>query len=238
MTGSSGEPACRRSTTFRNAVDLVSSRRARRRRSRPSSNAPPARGDRSAVIFGSAHDLGAPAGPSLRERARGHRPGEPGWPCAAAAAWASSISSTGSGRSATSSPIHCPSGPVAFVSHSGSAFSALAQDPPAARLHARRLVRPGARHAGRLVPRLRARPPRDWHRGAAPRGPPGARGVAVGARPRGRGAGSRSWRSPSAARRPGAPWWPPTRAPSPATTGPGRHCSTPTGSSESGISTR
>ena len=63
----------------------------------------------------------------------------------------------------------------------------VAQDPPAARLHARGLLGPGARHAGRLVYRLRARPPRHWHRGAAPRGPAGARGVAVGARPRGRG---------------------------------------------------
>ena len=164
-------------------------------------------------------------------------PGEPGWPCAAAAAWASSISSTGSGRSATSSPIHCPAArrvrqPLRLR------ILGAAQDPPAARLHARGLLGPGARHAGRLVSRLRARPPRDWHRGAAPRGPPGARGVAVGARPSGRAAGSRSLRSRSAVRRPAAPWWPPIPAPSPATTGPGRHCSTHTGSSESGISTR
>ena len=63
----------------------------------------------------------------------------------------------------------------------------VAQDPPAARLHARGFLGPGARHAGRLVYRLHARPPRHWHRGAAPRGSAGARGVAVGARPRGRG---------------------------------------------------
>ena len=43
----------------------------------------------------------------------------------AAAAWASSTSPAASARSATSRPTQLPAGPIALVSHSGSAFSAL-----------------------------------------------------------------------------------------------------------------
>ena len=83
-----------------------------------------ARGDRSAVIFGSAHDLGAPAGPSLRERlaaiARGAEMALCGGGCMGFVNLAHGLRAIG-----YLEPDPLPSGPVAFVSHSGSAFSAL-----------------------------------------------------------------------------------------------------------------
>ena len=122
MTGSLGEPACRRSTTFRN-LSISFFWACETRRSRPSSDAP-GRGDRSAVIFGSAHDLGAPAGPSLRERlaaiARGAGMALCGGGCMGFVNLEHGLRAIG-----YLEPDPLPIGPVAFVSHSGSAFSAL-----------------------------------------------------------------------------------------------------------------
>jgi len=82
------------------------------------------RGDKSAVIFGSAHELGNPAQPSLRERL-------------AAIAGRANMALCGGGCMGFVNldyglraigylePDPLPRGPVAFITHSGSAFSAL-----------------------------------------------------------------------------------------------------------------
>ena len=62
-----------------------------------------------------------------------------------------------------------PAGPVALVTHSGSAFSALLRSHRRHRLHPRRLVRPGAGDDDRGLPRLRPRRPGDPGRRAAAR---------------------------------------------------------------------
>ena len=82
------------------------------------------RGDRSAVIFGSAHDHGAPQGPSLRERlaaiARGAGMAVCGGGCMGFVNLDYGLRAIG-----YLEPDPLPEGPVAFISHSGSAFSAL-----------------------------------------------------------------------------------------------------------------
>ena len=81
------------------------------RRSRSSSAWPPRRGDRSAVIFGGAYEVTAGAGRGLRGSGSPRTAhARPGWRCAAPAAWGSSTSPTGCGRSATSSRTRCPPG--------------------------------------------------------------------------------------------------------------------------------
>ncbi len=82
------------------------------------------RGDRSAVIFGSAHELGAPAGPPLRDRlatiARSAGMALCGGGCMGFVNLDYGLRAIG-----YLEPDPLPRGPVAFVSHSGSAFSAL-----------------------------------------------------------------------------------------------------------------
>ena len=117
-------PACRPSADLDGPVDLVllgvpdaaleassACRRARRpvgRRSSAASSARRADGRR-----------------LLRRRRSPSWPARPGWRSAAAAAWASSTSPGACARSGTSRPSELPGGPIALVSHSGSAFSAL-----------------------------------------------------------------------------------------------------------------
>lgn len=83
-----------------------------------------ARGDRSAVIFGSAHDQGAAAGPTLRERlsAIARRAGMAvcGGGCMGFVNLEYGLRAIG-----YLEPDPLPRGPVVFISHSGSAFSAL-----------------------------------------------------------------------------------------------------------------
>jgi predicted CoA-binding protein len=77
------------------------------------------RGDRSAVIFGNAHEPGPPGPPRVSpapDRAAGRSCGSgwprsrqrPGWSCAAPGAWASPTSRTACARWATPSRIRCP----------------------------------------------------------------------------------------------------------------------------------
>jgi len=82
------------------------------------------RGDRSAVIFGGAHELGTPAGPPLRDRlatiARRAGMALCGGGCMGFVNLEYGLRAIG-----YLEPDPLPRGPVAFVSHSGSAFSAL-----------------------------------------------------------------------------------------------------------------
>ncbi len=136
------------------------------------------RGDRSAVIYGSLFE--PDGGPALRDRVAGVARSCRAWPSVVAGAWASSTWPTGSGPSATSSGPPCPRGPVAFITHSGSVFSAVLRT----RRHLGFTVVVSAGQelvttAGSL-PRLRPRPPRDPGGRTAARDPPGARGAAGG----------------------------------------------------------
>ena len=134
-----------------------------------------ARGDRSAVIYGSVVGSAADGSP-LRDRV-------------AAIARDAGMAVCGggcmgfvhvvNGRSAIGyierDPI--PAGPVALVTHSGSAFSALLRTRRADRLLTRGVIRPGAGHHDGRLPRVRPRPARDaGHRAAAWRRSATARG--------------------------------------------------------------
>lgn len=82
------------------------------------------RGDRSAVIFGSAHEPATGEGPGLRQRLATHARGAGMAVCGAGCM---GFVNVGSGLRAIGYLEHdpLPSGPVALVTHSGSVFSAL-----------------------------------------------------------------------------------------------------------------
>ena len=105
----------------------------------------PARGDRSAVIFGSVvGDAGRPAG-SLRDAVAGS-PATAGLAVCGGGCMGFVNVARGSGRSGTSRPTELPSGPVAAGLPLGLGVLRPAAQPPPARLQPGRLVRPGAGH--------------------------------------------------------------------------------------------
>ena len=101
------------------------------------------------MIFGSAYDLpGQPPGraPSAARPAGRDRPGGAGMAVCGAGCMGFVNVPYGLRAIGYVEPDPLPRGPVALVTHSGSVFSAMLRTRRAARLHGRRLLRPGAGH--------------------------------------------------------------------------------------------
>ena len=163
---STGGPACPACATLAEPVDLVllgvpdgaleaqldHGRRARR---------PLGRDLRQVVVGPSRADRQPPGAALTRRTAWPGSPARPAWRVRRRLHGVRQRRPRPAGDRLRRGRTELPAGPVAVVSHCGSAFSALLRSHRRLGLHPGRVVRPGAGHDGRALPGLRARPARD-----------------------------------------------------------------------------